>query len=117
VQDLDGDGLEQTGWTVMYLHIATAERVAVGTYLHIGDHVGRPSCEGGRANGTHLHIARKLNGEWIAAGTGPLPFNLGGWIAQNGDESYKGTLTRDGVTLIACTCSWRASWISDEAPQ
>jgi LasA protease len=27
VQDLDGDGLEQTGWTILYMHIESRERV------------------------------------------------------------------------------------------
>ena len=104
VIDLDGDGHEQTGWVLVNLHVAEKERVAVGTWLAAGDMIGKPSCEGGFATGTHLHIARKFNGEWVPA-DGPLPFNLGGWIAQRGVAPYKGTLTRDGVTLVACTCS------------
>jgi hypothetical protein len=114
VQDLDGDGLEQTGWNIMYLHIATEGRAAVGNTLHTGDRVGQPSCEGGRANGTHLHIARKFNGDWVPAGAGALPFNLGGWIAREGAEAYQGTLTRGTESLTACTCSWRQGWIKNE---
>lgn len=114
IQDLDGDGSELTGWNIMYLHIGTEGRVAEGTYLKTGDRVGQPSCEGGRANGTHLHIARKLNGEWIPAGSGPLPFNLAGWIAGDGAEPYQGTLARKGVVITACTCSWRQGWIENE---
>lgn len=93
VLDLDGDGREQTGWTLLYLHIATAGRVEEGTYLDVGDRIGHPSCEGGIATGTHLHIARKYNGEWILA-DGPLPFNLGGWIAHAGTEPYQGALIK-----------------------
>jgi hypothetical protein len=114
IQDLDGDGSEQTGWNIMYLHIGKASRVAVGTYLLTGDRIGQPTCEGGVTTGTHLHIARKFNGEWIPAGSGPLPFNLDGWIARDGQEVYKGTLERDGISLIACTCSWRNSWIEND---
>jgi hypothetical protein len=33
-----------------------------------GDRIGHPSCEGGAANATHVHIARRYNGEWIPAG-------------------------------------------------
>ena len=29
--DLDGDGNEETGWVIVYLHIATEGRVPVGT--------------------------------------------------------------------------------------
>jgi murein DD-endopeptidase MepM/ murein hydrolase activator NlpD len=104
VIDLDGDGHEQTGWVLVYLHIAEKGRVRQGDWVAQGDPIGHPSCEGGFATGTHLHIARKYNGEWVPA-DGPLPFNLGGWIAKAGILPYKGTLTRDGVTLTACTCS------------
>ncbi len=104
VLDLDGDGYEQTGWVLVYLHLSSTGRVNVGDWVAAGDPLGHPSCEGGFATGTHLHIARKFNGEWVPA-DGPLPFNLGGWIAQAGAEAYKGFLTRDGVTLTACTCS------------
>ncbi|MFQ5615044.1 MAG: hypothetical protein ACE5GO_01060, partial [Anaerolineales bacterium] len=108
--DTDGDGLEQTGWNVMYLHIEERDRVQVGDVLQTGDLIGHPSCDGGVANGTHVHIARKYNGEWIPA-DGPLAFNLGGWAAHKGEKPYLGTLTRNGETLTACTCSWEAGWI------
>ena len=93
VLDLDGDGHEETGWVLFYLHIATQDRVPQGTLLERGDFVGHPSCEGGRATGTHVHIARRYNGEWIAAG-GPVPFNLGGWIAYAGDAPREGYLKK-----------------------
>jgi len=104
VIDLDGDGHEQTGWVLIYLHLAEKGRVTEGTWVAAGDPLGHPSCEGGFATGTHLHIARKFNGEWIPA-DGPLPFNLGGWIAHAGPIAYQGKLTRGDVTLVACTCS------------
>jgi hypothetical protein len=100
VLDLDGDGLEQTGWAIMYLHVKEEGRVPLGTWMETGDLVGHPSCEGGRSTGTHLHMARKYNGEWIPA-YGPLPFNLDGWVAYAGDRAYQGTLVRDGVTITA----------------
>jgi hypothetical protein len=102
--DLDGDGDPRTGWTVFYLHVGTQDRVPVGTVLEAGDPIGHPSCEGGRTTGTHIHIARKYNGEWILA-EGALAFNLEGWIAHNGDYPYQGTLTRLSETVIACECS------------
>ena len=106
--DLDGDGDERTGWVILYLHVATAGRVSVGRTLKTGDPVGYPSCEGGTATGTHVHIARKYNGEWISA-DGVIPFNLDGWLAHNGAAPYDGTLTRGEKTIIACSCSDAAS--------
>jgi LysM repeat protein len=100
IQDLDNDGYEQTGWVILYMHIAEEGRTQPGEYLFAGERVGHPSCEGGVSNATHVHIARKYNGEWIAAG-GPLPFNLDGWVARAGSVEYDGYLVRDGVTLEA----------------
>lgn len=97
VQDLDGDGLEQTGWVLLYLHVSKPI-VKVGDWLETSDLIGHPSCEGGTATGTHLHIARKYNGEWIPA-DGPLPFLLSGWQAHAGQEPYQGTLTRGDITI------------------
>jgi len=100
IQDLDGDGYEQTGWVLMYLHIESRHRVPLGTYLNAGDQIGHPSCEGGRATGSHVHIARKFNGEWIPA-DGEYPFVMDGWRAHNGEKPYLGTLTRDGEVVTA----------------
>jgi hypothetical protein len=96
--DLDGDGNEGSGWDILYMHIETRDRVQPGTKLHVGDHIGHPSCEGGDATGMHVHIARKFNGEWLSA-IGPLPFNLSGWVSAGTGEQYVGTLTRNGVVL------------------
>jgi len=100
IQDLDGDGHEQTGWALMYLHIEERNRVPVGKYVMAGDPIGHPSCEGGRATGTHVHIARKYNGEWIPA-DGPMPFVLDGWTAHAGETVYLGTLTRGDDVVTA----------------
>lgn len=104
VLDLDGDGYEQTGWVLLYLHVTNKSHLRVGDWVNRGDFLGNPSCEGGQATGTHLHIARKYNGEWIAAG-GPLPFNFSGWVAKSGTAPYLGTLERDGNVVTACTCA------------
>ena len=100
VLDLDGDGFEQTGWVIIYLHIATEGRTGAKRMVNAGDLLGHPSCEGGHATGTHVHIARKYNGEWIAA-DGPIPFVLSGWAAHSAGEPYKGTLTREQDTITA----------------
>lgn len=100
VEDLDGDGYEQTGWDLVYLHIATLGRVANGTYVQKNDHIGHASCEGGIATGTHLHFVRKYNGEWVAA-DGAIPFVLDGWTVHQGALPYEGTMTRGDKTIIA----------------
>lgn len=110
IQDLSGDGLEQTGWAILYLHVRADDHATQGTYLHTGDRIGHPSCEGGRATGTHLHIARKYNGEWITAG-GSLPIVLSGWTAHAGSNPYEGSLTRGKRTVIASPYGIAASYI------
>lgn len=100
IQDLDNDGYEQTGWTILYMHIAAGERAQPGEYLYAGDYVGHPSCEGGVANATHVHIARKYNGEWIAA-DGQLPFIMDGWVSSGGTYEYDGYLTKGGIVKEA----------------
>ncbi|GJQ52017.1 MAG: hypothetical protein HKUEN02_08640 [Anaerolineaceae bacterium] len=102
IVDLDKDGDERTGWVLYYLHTAADSRITVGKEVKAGDPIGYPSCEGGSATGTHVHIARKYNGEWVSA-SGPLAFDLEGWVA--GGEERAGTLTRGAQTVIACDCS------------
>ncbi len=100
VVDMDGDGYEQTGWNVLYLHLATADRAILGIHVKAGDRIGHPSCEGGHSNGTHVHLARKFNGEWIPA-DGDIPFVLDGWISSGDGVEYNGKLIRDGVIIEA----------------
>lgn len=102
--DLDKDGNERTGWVILYLHLATQERAPLGADLKAGDKIGYPSCEGGRSTGTHVHIARKYNGEWIVADSA-IPFTLSGWNVHRGSEAYLGTFTRGGSVVIACECA------------
>ena len=115
VLDLDGDGDERTGWSIFYLHLANASLPPVGRKLKAGDPIGIPSCEGGKATGTHVHIARRYNGEWIPAG-GALAFNFEGWQVQTGNVEYQGTLVRNGKVVIACTCSDQSSHVTS-SPQ
>jgi hypothetical protein len=109
--DLDGDGDPHTGWVILYLHIATQDKAPLGKVLAAGEPLGHPSCEGGTSTGTHIHIARKYNGEWITA-EGPLAFNLEGWIAINGETPYKGYLQRFSQVVTACDCSNQASQLT-----
>lgn len=100
VEDLDGDGFEGTGWTILYMHVATKDRVSLGSQVATGDPLGHPSCEGGPANGSHLHIARRYNGEWIPADQ-DMPFFLSGWSSHGFGVEYDGVLEREGVEIRA----------------
>jgi len=100
IQDLDGDGDEGTGWTILYLHIAGFERAAAGAELKAGDKLGHPSCEGGLSNGTHLHLARRFNGEWIPADQG-IPFVLSGWTSRGDGVEYDGSLYKGDIEITA----------------
>lgn len=100
IQDLDNDGYEQTGWNVLYMHIESRERVHPNTYVYAGERIGHPSCEGGFSNGTHVHLARKYNGEWIPA-DGELPFNLDGWVSSGNGIEYDGYLRRGDTVFEA----------------
>jgi len=113
VLDLDSDGDERTGWNVFYLHVASADRAALGAQLSRGQPLGHPSCEGGSSTGTHVHIARKYNGEWIPA-EGVLAFNMEGWVAYNGRLPYQGTLQRFSQVVTANQYASSASFIKSE---
>ncbi len=104
VIDQDDDGHEQTGWTLLYLHIADEDRIPLGTWVNIGDRVGHASCLGGRSTGTHVHLARRYNGEWVPA-DGPLPFTLSGWETKAGTVAYKGWLVKGDQIIYANTAS------------
>lgn len=109
VLDLDGDGDETTGWSVLYLHIASEDRIEAGTVVEQGDPIGHASCEGGVSNGTHVHIARRYNGEWIPASceTCPQelalpPFVMGGWETVGlPNQEYQGYLKRGSESKVA----------------
>nr|MBN1229102.1 LysM peptidoglycan-binding domain-containing protein [Anaerolineae bacterium] len=112
VLDLDGDGFEGTGWTVFYLHLSSENRPVVeGQAVKAGDPIGHPACEGGVSYATHLHIARRYNGEWIPCdcstcnATIPTPqLNLSGWLAYSFNSEYDGSLIKDEAYREACTC-------------
>jgi len=107
ILDLDGDGDETTGWTILYLHMD--QRLPTGTRVNTGDVVGRAACAGGFSTATHLHMARRYNGEWIPADCATCrpdsqrqAFTLGGWVVEGiiGQE-YQGFLKQGTTTLQA----------------
>ena len=100
IQDLDGDGFEQTGWVILYMHIDTRDRIEPGLHVKAGEHIGHPSCEGGVSTGTHTHVARLYNGEWIPADQ-DIPFVMDGWVSQGAGKEYDGYLLRNGKKIEA----------------
>jgi murein DD-endopeptidase MepM/ murein hydrolase activator NlpD len=108
LEDLDGDGLEQTGWVILYMHMESRDRVQPGVRVQTGDKIGHPSCEGGLANADHLHIARRYNGVWIPAADPKTPFVMDGYVASGNDKEYDGWLKKgdkvieawDGISTI-----------------
>lgn len=111
VIDLDGDQDEHTGWVVYYLHLANEGRIREGTNVIAGDRMGHPSCEGGSSTGTHVHIARKFNGEWIEA-SGPLAFNLEGYTAVSSGRAYQGKLMKFSREINASVVSEKFSLVT-----
>jgi len=90
--DLDGDGHVATGPVLQYLHMAEAGRAPVGAVLEAGDPIGHPSCEGGYATGSHVHFARRLDGEWLPIAGGREPLALSDWRFEGGDQPYEGRM-------------------------
>jgi LasA protease len=99
ILDLDFDGNEHTGWTLVYLHINDDENlVKPGTRVETGDRLGKPSCQGGFSSATHLHFGRRYNGEWIpvdcfncGSDTPHALFVLDGWTVRGYEnQEYQG---------------------------
>jgi hypothetical protein len=114
VLDLDGDGYEQTGWSVFYLHLENHSRPDEGVQLTRGGQIGRPSCDGGETTGTHVHVARRYNGMWISPHV--MPFALGDWEArlEPGTVRGAGRLWQIGTEIYKEPCDCRAG--SNEIP-
>lgn len=109
--DLDGDGDEGSGWTLLYLHITSHDALAEGQAVEVGNILGYASCLGGYSTATHLHFARLYNGEWLpadcnrcpAATTVP-PFVMSSWkVVGLGSQLYQGFLvhTLDNRSVVA----------------
>ena len=109
LQELDHDEFIGTGWVLIYMHIASQDRVIAGSQVEFGDAIGHPSCEGGPATASHLHFARRYNGVWIPADS-PWPLILSGWRAQAGIRSYDGSLQKGELIKTA-----EEDWLSDNA--
>lgn len=102
IQSLGNNNFQGKGWVLLYMHMASAGRVKEGTPLNMGERIGHPSCEGGNANSSHVHIARIYNGVWIAPDK--IPFILSGWKIVGGDQEYDGKMSRGNEVREACNC-------------
>jgi len=108
VLDLDGDGNERTGWSILYLHMTVDPAISTGQTVEAGTEIGSASCFGGFSSATHLHIARRYNGEWIPADCNTCdnapPFVMSSWEAVGliGQE-YQGYMVNQetGQQVIA----------------
>ncbi len=98
--DLDLDGHLQTGWVLFYLHVVALDTLAQGQIVSAGTPLGVASCEGGLATASHLHFARRYQGEWMLA-NGPVPMMLSGWQVVAGAGPYDGQLIRGDVVKIS----------------
>lgn len=102
IESLNGNNFQGKGWTLLYMHMASAGRVKEGAQLNMGERIGRPSCEGGNANASHVHLARLYNGVWMSVDV--VPFVLSGWKIIAGDQEYDGKMTRGSDTREVCDC-------------
>ena len=111
VLDLDEDGDEGSGWTILYLHVSAHDALREGQVVNAGNILGFTSCAGGFSTATHLHIARRYNGEWIPAdcnrcpaGVTVPPFVMSNWkVVGLSSQLYQGFLvsTLDNRSVIA----------------
>jgi LysM repeat protein len=109
--DLDMDGDERTGWVLQYLHIASEDMIKAGTVVQPGTQLGHPSCQGFYLNAlaTHLHIARRYNGEWIPAdcwacapNVAHPAFVLSGWTVKGyAEQIFQGWMENGGQVRSA----------------
>ena len=98
ILDLDEDSDEGTGWTILYLHVDHNDMLKEGQLVEAGNILGYASCLGGVTNATHLHIARRFNGEWLPAdcnrcpaGVAVPPFVMSDWkVIGLASQLYQG---------------------------
>ena len=99
---MDPSGDERIGWSIFYMHMGTPDRAKVGDRVITGAPIGHPSCEGGASTGSHLHLARKYNGEWLT--TGEIPFMMSSWTVAEGQQEYDGSISNGTLTRQPCQC-------------
>ena len=103
ILDLDEDSYEETGWTILYLHVDHNDMLREGQLVEAGNILGYASCLGGVTNATHLHIARRYNGEWLPAdcnrcpsGVTVPPFVMSNWkVIGLASQLYQGFMVHE----------------------
>ena len=111
VLDLDFDGDEGSGWTLLYLHLDRPESLQEEQTVEAGSILGYASCAGGFSAATHLHLARRYNGEWLPADCNRCPpeatvpaFVMSGWkVVGLGNQLYQGFMVnmQDNRSTVA----------------
>jgi LasA protease len=86
---------------LVYLHLADESLIQPGVRVQVNDPLGHPSCEGGSSTGTHVHLARKYNGEWLDA-EWLAPFVLSGYQVRGNGTNYQGELVKGDIAIAAC---------------
>jgi len=82
------------------MHLAEESLPQAGKAVRLDDRLGHPSCERGTNTGTHVHIARKYNGEWLPA-DGSVRFILSGWDVFADELNYKGGMQKGEQLVVA----------------
>jgi len=86
---------------LVYFHLADEGLIQQGGQVQVNTPLGHPSCEGGSSTGSHVHLARKYNGEWLEA-EGLAPFVLSGYQVMGNSTNYQGELVKGNVAISAC---------------
>ena len=100
VIDLDGDGFEQTGWNLLYLHIADKDRVPERTWVEVNDRIGHASCEGGASTGTPPAPCTQIQRR-VGHSRRPHSVHARRLDRIAGASPYEGTLVNGDRTIIA----------------
>ncbi len=100
MQDIDGDGYEQTGWVILYLHIETLDRVA-GRDAPQGRRAHRTSLLRGRLLHRHAPPHRAQIQRRVDHCRRHIPFVMDGWTPSSAGTEYDGYLLRGEIRLEA----------------
>ena len=77
--NLDNDGWEGTGWSLVLRHLSPADRIPAGNLVRVGEPLGFPYCEEGGGQ-TRVSLALRYDGAWVAAVRPGASLNLSGWL-------------------------------------